>query len=64
MKRLALLLMLALAFPVAAQQKKPKKPAGKPSAHSKPTPQQIRKFNELEKKEEKQQGGIRGRSAR
>jgi hypothetical protein len=40
-------MIVALALPVAAQQKKPAKPA----AHAKPTPQQIRKFRELEKKE-------------
>ncbi len=53
MKRLAMLLLLALALPVAAQESARTKPARKPSAHSKPTPQQIRKFDELEKKEEK-----------
>jgi hypothetical protein len=46
-RRAALLMIVALALPVAAQQKKPAKPA----AHAKPTPQQIRKFRELEKKE-------------
>jgi hypothetical protein len=53
-------LALVLSVPVFAQEKKPpakqqvaKKPkpaAQKPKAHSKPTPEQIRKFNELEKK--------------
>ena len=52
MRRIALLLVLALAVPALAQNKKPKKPA----AHSRPTPQQIRKFDELEKKENKIQG--------
>jgi hypothetical protein len=63
-KGIPFLLALALTIPVAAQEKA-KKPAPKPSpgaksarhvppAHSKPTPQQIRKFNELEKKESKQ----------
>jgi hypothetical protein len=50
--RLAVLFVaLLLAFPVAAQQpaKKKKKPAAA-AAHKKPTPEQIRKFNELEKK--------------
>lgn len=54
MRWLAPLLAAALAMPAAAQEHKPKKPAGKAEhpAHSKPTPQQIRKFNRLEKKEE------------
>jgi hypothetical protein len=53
--RLALLLVLALALPAAAQEKKPaKKPAAKPVAHGKPTPQQIRRFNELEKRQPKE----------
>ena len=52
-----LLVMLALALPAAAQDKQAAKKgsAGRPPAHSKPTAQQIRKFNELEKKKEKQQ---------
>ena len=51
MKRIAFLVILALAIPVAAQEKKPaKKPAARPAAHAKPSPQQIRRFNELEKK--------------
>ena len=55
MRRLALLLALALAVPVAAQEKKPaKKPAARPAVHGKPTPQQIRRFNELEKKQQKE----------
>ena len=44
---------LVLALPVAAQDKPPapkKKPAAKQLAHKKATPDQIRKFNELEKK--------------
>ena len=54
MRRVALLLALALAVPVAAQEKKPaKKPAAKPVAHAKPTVQQIRRFDELEKKQQK-----------
>ena len=52
MRRVAVLLAVALAFPAAAQQRKPvKRPAAKPAAHAKPTPQQIRRFNELEKKQ-------------
>ena len=49
------LLMLVLALPAWAQEKTPaakKKPAAKTqqAAHKKPTPEQIRKFNQLEKK--------------
>ncbi len=57
----ALLLVLALALPLifpAVAQDKPKaapkkKPAAKQSqtAHKKPTPEQIRKFDQLEKKQ-------------
>ena len=56
MKRIAWLLVLALAIPAAAQEKKRPKPRAhaKPLAHAKPTPQQIRKFNELEKKHPKE----------
>jgi hypothetical protein len=53
-KRLCLLLGLLLALPAASQEatpKKKKKPAvTKVKAHQKPTPEQIRRFNELEKK--------------
>jgi hypothetical protein len=55
----ALLLALALAvMPAAAQETKkapPKTQKKMPVAkgHSKPTPEQIRKFNELEKKQGK-----------
>jgi hypothetical protein len=48
-----LALALAIAVPVAAQDKpapKKKKPAAKQVAHKKATPEQIRKFNELQKK--------------
>ncbi len=48
--------MRLLALPAAAQEKRPvRKPAAKSAehpAHSKPTPQQIRRFDQLEKKEE------------
>lgn len=50
---MAILMALALAIPAAAQEKSaPRKPAAKPGArvHAKPTPQQIRRFKELEKK--------------
>ena len=51
-----LLLLLALALPAWSQDKAPaapkKKPAAKqPSAHKKPSAEQIRKFNQLEKKQ-------------
>ena len=57
MRLAALLLACLLASAVAAQEpakKKKKKPAVQKSelrAHSKPTPEQIRKFNELQKKQ-------------
>jgi hypothetical protein len=47
-RAIALLVFLMLALPSLAEEKKTR-----PAAHSKPTPQQIRKFNELEKKEQK-----------
>ena len=46
-------LALALALPAAAQEKAPpkkKKPPVKQAVHKKATPEQIRKFNELQKK--------------
>ena len=52
-----LLVLLAFALPVWAQDNPPapkKKPAASkrsPVAHKKPTPEQIRKFNQLEKKQ-------------
>ena len=58
MRLLVFLLATLLALPVAAQEMPvKKKPAAKKSAatkktsHRKPTPEQIRKFNELEKKQ-------------
>ena len=56
MRLACLVLGVLLALPAAAQEaapKKKKKPAVQKSelrAHSKPTPEQIRRFNELEKK--------------
>ena len=53
MRLLALLLALGLGAPTLAQDKpapKKKKPAAKQVAHKKATPEQIRKFNELQKK--------------
>ena len=56
----ALLLALAVAVTPAAAQEKDKKAPPKTQkkmpvakGHSKPTPEQIRKFNELEKKQGK-----------
>jgi hypothetical protein len=47
---IGLVLALLLSFALLAQEgKKKKKP--QPVAHKKPTPEQIRKFNELEKKQ-------------
>lgn len=57
MKALLLALALALAVtPAAAQEKKappPKKKMPVAKGHSKPSPEQIRKFNELQKKQAK-----------
>ncbi|HYR34445.1 MAG TPA: hypothetical protein VEQ87_09165 [Burkholderiales bacterium] len=53
MRSCVLLLALALAQPAMPQDKPPakKKPAAvKQAAHKKATPEQIRKFNDLEKK--------------
>ena len=58
--RLALLLLGLLMGSALAQEapKKKSKPAAKktapatPKAHQKPTPEQIRKFNELQKKQQ------------
>ncbi len=58
MRLFALLVALTLALPsLAAQENKPapRKATGKPMAHAKPTPQQIRRFDELEKKEQKEE---------
>ena len=52
-----LLLALVLAVPAWAQDKPPAPPKKKPApktqqaVHKKPTPEQIRKFNQLEKKQ-------------
>jgi hypothetical protein len=56
-KWLGLILGLLLAATAAAQDapKKKKKPAARQSelkAHQKPTPEQIRRFNELQKKQQ------------
>ena len=51
MKLIVLLLGLALAHPLHAQEASKKKK--QQVAHKKPTPEQIRKFNALEKKQKK-----------
>ena len=52
--RLALLaLALAVSLPVCAQEKeKAKKKQAKQTAHKKASPEQIRKFNEMQKKQQ------------
>ena len=58
MRALCCALALVFSVPLFAQEKKPparkqlakKQAAAKPKAHSKPTPEQIRRFNELQKK--------------
>ena len=51
MRLVALLFAALLACGVAAQEpKKTKKKPASAAVHKKPTPEQIRKFNELEKK--------------
>ena len=54
MRLLVLLLGVALAHPLAAQHAAPKKAKKQQQvAHKKPTPEQIRKFNDLAKKQKK-----------
>ena len=50
--KLLLALLIALGAPAHAQEAK-KKPAAKQKAHTKATPEQIRRFNQLEKKQQK-----------
>jgi hypothetical protein len=54
LRTLALLAAAALAFSAWSQDKPPKKKpaAAKQVVHKKPTPQQVRKFDDLEKKRE------------
>jgi hypothetical protein len=63
-RRIILLLAVLLALPAFAQDSQEKKPRAKrgpvPLAHTKPTPQQIREFNMLEKEEEKEAQQNRG----
>jgi hypothetical protein len=58
LRALALLAAAALTLTALAEDKAPapkkKPPAAKQVAHKKPTPQQLRKFDELEKKQEAQ----------
>ena len=51
MRLLLLALALAISLPVAAQDKAKKKRA-KQAAHKKASPEQVRKFNDLEKKQQ------------
>lgn len=50
-----LLLAMLVAFGVSAQETPKRKPAAKKqqTAHAKATPEQIRKFNQLEKQQKK-----------
>jgi hypothetical protein len=48
-----LLLAFLIALGASQAQEPKKKPAVKQKAHAKPTPEQIRKFNQLEKKQQK-----------
>ena len=53
MRWLVLLLALALSPSLAAQEApKKKKKTAAAKAHQKPTPEQIRRFNELQKKQQ------------
>ena len=51
------MLLLAVSTTLAAQEAKKKpaarKAAAKPAAHAKATPEQIRRFNELQKQQKK-----------
>ena len=52
--RLWPLVLLLVGIPVAAQEAPKKKvPPKKPTAHTKATPEQIRKFNQLQEKQKK-----------
>lgn len=50
-----LIVLMALALPAAAQENAPtrKKPVPVAKAHKKPSAEQIRRFNELEKKRQR-----------
>ena len=52
-----LLVALMISLPLAAQDERRKQPAKKPAAkqqtaHTKATPEQVRKFNQLQKKQQ------------
>ena len=51
--RLLVFLLLTLAAPALLAQQMPKKTKKQQIAHKKPTPEQIRKFKELEKKQKR-----------
>jgi hypothetical protein len=51
-RALGFFLLLALAPAMAQQPALKKKPAATQAVHKKPTPQQVRKFDQLEKKRE------------
>ena len=53
MRALLLAMILAVGVSAFAQDKAPKKKPVKQAAHKKASPEQIRKFNELEKKQQK-----------
>ena len=53
MRLLALLLALMVAPALAQEKKAPPKKMPVAKGHSKPSPEQIRKFNELQKKQAK-----------
>jgi len=50
MRFLFLAAALVLSLPALPQEKPKNKPAAKQAAHSKATPEQVRKFNQLQKK--------------
>ena len=52
MRRLCLILALLMSATAAAQERTMKPPSKKKqAAHAKPTPEQIRRFNQLQKKQ-------------
>jgi cytochrome c-type biogenesis protein CcmH/NrfG len=52
MRFLFLAAALVLSLPALPQEKSKNKPAAKQAAHSKATPEQVRKFNRLQKKQQ------------
>jgi hypothetical protein len=59
MRLLVLVFSLLLAAPLHAQDKAPKKKsaAKKQAAHKKPTPEQVKKFNQLQKQKQREAKG-------